>query len=201
MSIHYNKLFVVSMNYKQLYFDLVNSIRDKNHLLEPGLTTRHSIIPPAAGGSISRGFIHVTARELYVLRKLLVKVFPGNGAVYQAFNLLKTEFYARNSHEYEETCAITYLEMEIATIDEMVNDARQGSWNENTSRRIENLNAKKQELKNGVKALEVRYLERVRRVTDFVETDEEFAATAALMKAVQDALNPKEIPLGTVKQF
>jgi predicted RNase H-like nuclease (RuvC/YqgF family) len=136
-----------------------------------------------------------------VLRKLLVKVFPGNGSVYQAFNLLKTEFHARNSREYEETCAITYLEQEIAAIDEMINDARQGSWNENTARRIENLNAKKQEMKNGVKALEARYLDRVRRTTDFEEADEEYAATAALMKAIQDALNPKEIPLGTVKRF
>jgi hypothetical protein len=189
------------MNYKQLYDNVVNSIREKNHLPEPGLTTRHSIIPPSVGGSIARGFIHVTPKELFILRKLLTKVYRGNGSVYQAFKLLCDDNHAKNSREYVETCTIAFADQEIATIDDMINEARHGSWGENTARRIQNLIGKKQEIQAGLKILETRYLERVSRTVDFEEVDEEARHNAALMKILQEQLNPKQSPIGTVKRF
>jgi hypothetical protein len=189
------------MNYKQLYDNVVDAIREKNHLLEPGLTARHSIIPPSVGGSIARGFIHVTPKELFILRKLLTKVYRGNGSVYQAFKILCQEHHANNSREYVETIAITFADQEIKSIDNLINDARSGSWNENTAKRIQWLTGKKQELRTGRKILENRYLERVRRTVDFEDVDEEYNEYAALMKIVQDQLNPKQTSIGTIKKY
>jgi hypothetical protein len=66
---------------------------------------------------------------------------------------------------------------------------------------IQNLIGKKQEIQAGLKILETRYLERVSRTVDFEEVDEEARYNAALMKILQEQLNPKQSPIGTVKRF
>jgi len=74
------------MNYQKHYDTLIN--RAKNRLLE-GYSERHHIVPRCMGGTDEQdNLVTLTAEEHYVAHQLLVKMYPGNGKLVHAAQMM-----------------------------------------------------------------------------------------------------------------
>lgn len=74
------------MNYKQHYDLLIEQQQDR---LVKGYTERHHIIPRCMGGTDDADNIAIlTPEEHYVAHQLLVKIYPGNGKLIYAMNMM-----------------------------------------------------------------------------------------------------------------
>ena len=73
------------MNYKLIHDSIID--RAKNRVLPKEVyTERHHIIPRCMGGSNDKSnLVDLTAKEHFIVHKLLVMIFPGNNSLFDAF--------------------------------------------------------------------------------------------------------------------
>jgi hypothetical protein len=95
------------MDYQKIHDQLI--ARAKNRILE-GYKERHHIIPRCLGGTDDiDNLVDLTAREHFVIHKLLCMIYPNNNKLFYAYRMMavqpinsKTErTYTISNHEYE----------------------------------------------------------------------------------------------------
>ena len=95
------------MDYEKIHNQLID--RAKNRILE-GYKERHHIIPKCMGGTDDKdNLIDLTAREHFIIHKLLYMIYPNNNKLFYAYRMMaiqpingKTErAYIISSHEHE----------------------------------------------------------------------------------------------------
>jgi len=71
------------MNWRKIHDQIIN--RAKNRLLE-GYSERHHITPKCMGGTNDKeNLVHLTAKEHFIIHKILVELYPNErGLVYAA---------------------------------------------------------------------------------------------------------------------
>jgi len=115
-------LYICIMNYKQIHDSIID--RAKTRVLpKETYTERHHIIPRCMGGPDDKSnLVDLTAREHYVIHKLLTEIYPNHIGLHKAvwFMSLITldgRKYKVSSHEYERhKNNLTYWDYELCKV-------------------------------------------------------------------------------------
>lgn len=95
------------MDYKQIHDSIIQ--RAKNRQIE-GYTEKHHIVPKCLGGTNDpNNLVELTAREHFIIHKLLCEIYPENRGILYAYwsmsNKQSNDYYERNyrvsNREYE----------------------------------------------------------------------------------------------------
>lgn len=89
------------MDYKKIHDSIIE--RAKNRKIE-GYTEKHHIIPKCMGGSNeAENLVELTAREHFIVHKLLVEIYPSeNGLQYALWRMCNgNDYYNISNREYE----------------------------------------------------------------------------------------------------
>jgi len=95
------------MNYKRIHDEIVENAKKQNRKKKHGIYyERHHIIPKCEGGSNTKNnLVLLTAREHFIIHKLLYKMYPWNDGLYKAFKAMlfirKENRYLASSREVE----------------------------------------------------------------------------------------------------
>jgi hypothetical protein len=128
------------MDYKKIYDALLIKYlaREKTQGFNPKdpLLHKHAVVPPAARHlNPSRLYVFVMAHELFVLRKLLTRVYK-LPAVFSAYKHTCDQYFAKNHRQVVVASQVDWCELEIADIETSIQMAYDRTRDENTSRYV-----------------------------------------------------------------